>query len=127
MLFRFLRFILFTLMVGGAVACNQGNNNNSSDTGGAPFVKDSLIANIRTLASDSFQGRRPFTPGETKTIDYLVRSYSTLVLEPGNGAGYTPDMPLVEISPAAPPTLQGASPQGTVPLQNLNDFVLWTE
>lgn len=127
MQFRFLRFILFTLVAGGAVACNQGNNNNSPDTGGTPFVKDSLIANIRMLASDSFQGRRPFTPGETRTIDYLVRSYSALGLEPGNGAGYTQDVPLVEISPAAPPAMQVVSPKGTITLQNLNDFVLWTE
>lgn len=125
MIHRFLGFTLLAAIAGSIIACNQAGNSSSSS---APsFVKDSLIANIRTLASDSFQGRRPFTPGETRTIDYLVRSYSSLGLEPGNGASYTQDVPLVEISPAAPPTMQVTSLKGSIALQNLNDFVLWTE
>jgi len=127
MIHRFLRSTLCILITGGIVACNQGNQGSSPDATGAHFIKDSLIANIRMLASDSFQGRRPFTAGETKTIDYLVRSYSTLGLEPGNGAGYTQDVPLVEISPVGPPTMLVASPKGKIVLQNLKDFVLWTE
>lgn len=127
---------LITLLAGGLVSCNQGGPNNTASTdsggapfisGGTPFIKDSLIAEIHTLASDSFQGRRPFTAGENKTIGYLVNAYKTLGLEPGNDAGYTQDVPLVEISPAAPATMQFASPKGTIPLQTLTDFVLWTE
>ena len=127
MIHRSLRFTFIAIMAGGFFSCNQAGNSGSTAADAVSFAKDSLIADIRTLASDSFQGRRPFTPGETKTIDYLVRSYTALGLEPGNGNSYTQDVPMVEISPAAPPSMQVMSPKGTIALQNLNDFVLWTE
>ncbi|HEV2353694.1 MAG TPA: M28 family peptidase, partial [Puia sp.] len=99
----------------------------STDAGLASFNKDSLAAAIRILASDSFQGRRPFTPGETRTVDYLVRSYTALGLEPGNGTGYTQDVPLVEIAPSSAPGLRLESSKGKMDFRNIDDFVLWTE
>ena len=124
---QLLRYTLAAVLAGGMIACNQNDNSNPAGTGGTPFIKDSLIADIRTLASDSFQGRRPFTVGEKMTIDYLVRSYTALGLEPGNGSSYTQDVPLVEISPSAPSAMTVASPRTKLSFQNLNDFVLWTE
>ena len=126
MTFFLSRAMFFLAIAGGALACNQGSSP-ASDADMAAFNKDTLATDIKTLASDDFQGRRPFTPGETKTIAYLVNAYTGLGLEPGNGASYTQDVPLVEISPAAPPTLEFHSPKGNIPLQNLTDFVCWTE
>jgi Zn-dependent M28 family amino/carboxypeptidase len=117
-------FILSTLF---SLAACQSNTTTTGDAGLSSFNKDSLAASIRILASDSFQGRRPFTPGETRTIDYLVKSYTALGLEPGNGNNYTQEVPMVEISPAAPPTLQLFSAKGKTDFRNLDDFVLWTE
>ena len=117
---------LFSVIACIAVACHS----TGTDAGAlnlASFGQDSLAAAIRILASDSFQGRRPFTAGETRTIDYLVKSYTGLGLEPGNGNSYTQDVPLVEISPVAPSMLQLQSPKGKTDFRNLNDFVLWTE
>src|ERR1700735_3155289 len=127
MTFRFFRHSLFLSLVCGAVACHPGATGDSGDTGLATFNKDSLTDAIKVLSSDSFQGRRPFTAGETRTIDYLVKSYTALGLEPGNGNSYTQDVPLVEISPVGAPTLQLQSPKGSTSFQSLNDFVLWTE
>lgn len=123
------RTLLLLTVVCGAAACNSGNNpaGASADTTMTAFNRDTLAADIKVLASDEFQGRRPFTAGETKTIDYLVKAYSGLGLEPGNGNTYTQDVPLVEISPAAPPALSFHSSKGTIALKNRNDFVIWTE
>ncbi|HEV9035074.1 MAG TPA: M28 family metallopeptidase [Puia sp.] len=120
------RAVLFGTIAGAILSCNQGGDK-TGDEGIQAFNKDTLASDIKTLASDDFQGRRPFTPGETKTIDYLVNAYSRLGLEPGNGNGYTQDVPLVEISPSAPPVLEVHSPKGAVHLQNMTDFVCWTE
>ena len=50
----------------------------------------------KVLASDEFQGRSPGTPGEAKTIDYLVKEFKALGLEPAGDAGaYTQDVPLL--------------------------------
>src|SRR5215813_4253733 len=81
------------------LSCNNGDKT-SPTSGLATFNKDSLAATIKTLASDDFQGRRPFTAGETKTIDYLTKAYSALGLH---------------------------SSKGPLALQNMTDFVCWTE
>jgi Zn-dependent M28 family amino/carboxypeptidase len=123
-----LRTALYAGLSCAILACHSGDNNETTaDPGLASLNKDSLAAAIQTLASDEFQGRRPFTPGETKTIDYLVRQYTALGLEPGNGNSYTQDVPMVEISPSAPSTLRFRAPKRTVGLQNMTDFVTWTE
>ncbi len=127
---------LLLAVVCGSVSCNSGNSPNNGNSGAgnaaadtslAAFNKDTLAADIQVLSSDDFQGRRPFTPGETKTIDYLVKAYTNLGLEPGNGNSYTQDVPLVEISPASPPVLAVHSPKGEIALKNMSDFVVWTE
>jgi Zn-dependent M28 family amino/carboxypeptidase len=115
------------ISIGLLTACHSGGAAGAGDTGLASFNKDSLAAAIRVLSSDSFQGRRPFTAGEIRTIDYLVKSYTAIGLEPGNGNGYTQDVPMVEISPAGTPGMQLQSPGGKTDFQNLNDFVIWTE
>src|SRR6185312_15892192 len=123
-----LLFVVVGVVLCGAIACHSGNTPaETADTSMTAFNKDTLAADIKVLASDSFQGRRPFTRGETKTIDYLVKAYSGLGLEPGNGNSYTQDVPLVEISPASTPILEVRSPKGTIALKDMNDFVIWTE
>ncbi|MBC2667767.1 M20/M25/M40 family metallo-hydrolase [Novosphingobium piscinae] len=69
-----------------------------------------LSADVRTLASDSFGGRAPGTPGETVTVDWLVAQLKAIGLKPGgpNGAWIQP-VPLVRTQlGTAPVTLQGA-------------------
>ena len=44
----------------------------------------------------AFEGRSPGTPGEAKTVEYLVAEFKTLGLEPAGDAGvYTQDVPLL--------------------------------
>ncbi len=89
--------------------------------------QDSLLRNIKMLSSDSFQGRRPFTVGETRTVNYLKNSFSSLGLEPGNGNSYTQEVPLVEITPdtVSPIAVHGAN--SSFELKKMDDFVMWTE
>jgi Zn-dependent M28 family amino/carboxypeptidase len=55
-----------------------------------------ILEHIRVLSSDEFEGRAPATPGEEKTVDYLVRQLQSFGLEPGNPDGtWTQDVPLV--------------------------------
>ncbi|HEY0685380.1 MAG TPA: M28 family metallopeptidase [Steroidobacter sp.] len=62
---------------------------------------------VRVLASDEFEGRSPGTAGETKTIDYLVRKFQGLGLEPGGEhGGWTQDVPLLRTQLQQPRTLQ---------------------
>jgi len=121
--------ILLVSMVAGMTGCGQpgASSTTNTDEGLSVLNKDSLAAHIQVLASDSFQGRRPFTIGETRTVDYLSKSFAALSLEPGNGSGYTQDVPMVEISPAGVPTMKIQGPKGSFDLRSMNDFVIWTE
>jgi Zn-dependent M28 family amino/carboxypeptidase len=125
----FLRTGVYISLIAGTFGCGQqgGGAGAGGDEGLSVLNKDSLIAHIQVLASDSFQGRRPFTAGEDRTVDYLTKSFAALGLEPGNGNTYTQDVPLVEISPASTPTMKVQSPRGSFDLKNMTDFVIWTE
>ena len=52
----------------------------------------------RTLSLDAFEGRAPGTPGEEKTLAYLVEQFERVGLRPGNGESWFQDVPLVEIT-----------------------------
>ncbi|MDP3803869.1 M28 family metallopeptidase [Brevundimonas sp.] len=46
-----------------------------------------LNEHVRVLASDEFEGRGVATPGEQKTVDYVVAQFQALGLEPGGPDG----------------------------------------
>lgn len=52
----------------------------------------------RTLSDDSFEGRAPGTPGEERTLAYLVQKFQAAGLQPGNKGSWFQDVPLVEIT-----------------------------
>ena len=106
-------------------SCKQNNTND--DDGLASFNKDSMLAHIKMLASDSFQGRRPFSLGETRTVDYLQNQFKQMGLEAGNGESYIQDVPLVEITPKADAVMKVQSAKGNFELKNLTDFVVSTQ
>ncbi len=88
---------------------------------------DSLKANIKTLASDSFLGRKPFTAGETKTIEFLQKKFADVGLEPGNGGSYLQEVPMVNIATDPDSVMQVQSAKENFTLKGLDDYVIWTE
>ena len=50
--------------------------------GAGPIDPARLSQITRTLASDAFEGRGPGTTGEDRTVEYLVREFKALGLEP---------------------------------------------
>ncbi len=62
----------------------------------AQVSPDRLSADVKTLASDSFEGRAPGTPGETKTIAWLIAQFKAMKAQPGGPHGsWTQPVPLV--------------------------------
>ena len=45
------------------------------------FTEAGMETHLKTLSSDEFMGRMPFTEGETKTIAYLQEEIKKLGLE----------------------------------------------
>ncbi len=82
---------------------------------------------IRTLASDDYQGRRPGTAGEEKTVSLLTEQFKKLGLKPGNGDSWVQQVPLVEITPGKDARLSVGGGAGAVTLHYGKDMVVWTE
>jgi Zn-dependent M28 family amino/carboxypeptidase len=79
----------------------------------------SLQARTARLASDEFEGRAPASPGEEKTVAYLVHEFRTLGLSPGNPDGtFIQNVPMVGLTSQTTATFSAGgktlSPAGTV-------------
>lgn len=82
---------------------------------------------IRVLASDEFKGRKPFTIGETKTINYLKTEFEKLGLKPGNGKSYFQEVPMVDIKSIPDENLVIKGKNGSLSTTYLNGFVAGTK
>ncbi len=81
-----------------------------------------ILAHTKVLASDEFEGRAPGSPGEEKTVAYLIQEFKQLGLQPGNPDGtYIQNVPLVGIQ--STPTLSFTIDGNTMTMENINDFV----
>ena len=87
---------------------------------------DRVLAGIKTLSSDEFEGRGPGTAGEERTVSYLVNQYKQLGLKPGNTDGtYIQKVPLVGITAdGAPLTVRLNGKDETFRWKD--DVVAWT-
>ncbi len=121
------RYLWFSFLLTSAVATSCFLNNNANkDDGLAAFSADSLIEHIKILSSDSFQGRKPFTAGETRTVDYLQKAFASVGLEPGNGNSYLQDVPMVNILSQPAPFMQVQSAKGNFQLKGFDEYILST-
>lgn len=93
----------------------------------APPIKVETLKEVtKTLSSDAFEGRKPNTPAEPKTIAYIVERFTAAGLKPGNDGSWYQDVPLVELDArnVSPLTFSG----GKVPvnLAYRSDMVVGT-
>ena len=96
-----MRYLLLCLLgIPMILSCKENKLGSNS-----PISEETIKRHIITLSTDDFQGRKPFTPGEQKTVDYLVSEIKKIGLQPVSGDSYTQDVPLVEITSHASPTM----------------------
>lgn len=115
-----MRICLAIFTVAVVLAGCKNNNQGNSITGAE------IKSHIAVLADDSLQGRKPFTPGEVKAINYISSEFKKEGLEPGNNGSYFQDVPMVEVTsmPAAGLTVSGG--KTNISLDYLTDFVAST-
>ena len=110
-----------TLVAATALLLSACNASPDEDTGTAtgldiPDIASGEISEetmktiTERLSSDEFEGRAPGTPGEEKTVAYLIEQFEKAGLEPGNNGSWVQEVPLVEITGRdfAPLTIKGA-------------------
>lgn len=82
---------------------------------------------VRTIGSDEFGGRKPMTPYETKTIDYIAGEFRLLGLKPAFGESYF--QPVREISTTVQikdNAIKVKTDRGPVRLSTPDDVTVWT-
>ncbi|WP_446652832.1 M20/M25/M40 family metallo-hydrolase [Blastomonas sp.] len=88
---------------------------------------DRLVETVRTLASDTFEGRAPGTRGEERTLGYLIARLEALGLEPAGPDGqWLQKVPLLHTKLQAPRTLDFATPKGNIAPKLAEDIYLST-
>lgn len=110
----------------GWASCSTENKFEAED-GLQSLTLRGLEDHVRVLASDDYQGRKPFTAGETKTIAYLEEQFKSIGLEPGNGSSYLQEVPMVEISATSDSVMTVKSAKGKFALRGFHDYTLNTE
>ena len=89
------------------------------------MTPSNLLRHIRELSSDAYDGRLPGTPGEEKSVAYVISQIKAIGLQPG-----TPTGGFVQKVP-----LYGTRSRGTIaitaggkdiPMSPAKDFVLWS-
>ena len=114
-----------TCATGLALALATAGLAHAQDSG--PISPARMNATVKEIASDAYQGRAPGTPGEAKTIAYLISRFKAAGLEPGGEhGGWTQAVPLVRLAvqPGAKLAFQGAG--WTTPLRQSEQAMVWT-
>ncbi|HEX3372467.1 MAG TPA: hypothetical protein VHS08_08105, partial [Candidatus Acidoferrales bacterium] len=111
-----------------AVACGCSSGPASPLPALSSFSGGRMLANIRTLSSDEFEGRGPGSKGEQLTIQFLQDQFRAAGLEPGNPDGtFLQNVPLVGITPDSAMKLTLAGHGQTLAPKFQDDFVAWTK
>jgi Zn-dependent M28 family amino/carboxypeptidase len=86
------------------------------------ITPDGLLAHIKILSSDEFEGRAPGTNGEELSIEYISNQFRTIGLKPGNPDGsYFQEVPLAGIK--SEPIMSFVIGGTTTELKYPDDFV----
>ncbi|HMI79012.1 MAG TPA: M28 family metallopeptidase [Ferruginibacter sp.] len=108
-------------------SCNQNDKTVEEADGAAAMSADSMKQHIAVLSSDSFMGRKPFTEGETRAINYLQQQFAAVGLEPGNDNSFLQEVPMVNILATAAPSMDVRSAKGNFTLKAFDDYIIWTD
>jgi Zn-dependent M28 family amino/carboxypeptidase len=88
----------------------------------AAITPDGLLAHIKVLASDEFEGRAPGSKGEDLSVKYITDQFKKIGLKPGNPDGtYMQEVPLAGIK--SEPQMSFVIGDKTIDLKYPDDFV----
>src|SRR5713101_7742422 len=86
------------------------------------ITPDGLLAHIKILSSDEFEGRAPGTKGEELSVKYISDQFKAICLKPGNPDGsYTQEVPLTGIK--SDPKMSFTLGSNTTELKYPDDYV----
>ncbi|HKW13441.1 MAG TPA: M28 family peptidase [Candidatus Krumholzibacteria bacterium] len=113
---------IVTLALAAALNTGAACADDARDRAMATIDGDKMLADIKELSSDAYQGRMPATVGEEKTLAYLTSRLRELKIAAPPG-GYLQKVPLIQKRVKSSTKLSVSGADGTQPLL-LGDNVL---
>ena len=111
-----------------SLACGCARRPSSPDAAVDSISGARMLADIRTLSSDEFEGRGPGSKGEQLTLQYLQDQFRGAGLEPGNPDGtYLQSVRLVGITADPQMKLSFTGHGRSLAPKFQDDFVAWTK
>ncbi|HTC61885.1 MAG TPA: M28 family metallopeptidase [Candidatus Saccharimonadales bacterium] len=124
----FHRFAQILALAAAVALCGCSSGPASPLPALSSFSGERLLAHIRTLSSDEYEGRGPGSKGEQLTITYLQDQFRSAGLEPGNPDGtYLQNVPLVGITPDPTMKLTLTGHGKTLEPKFQDDFIAWSK
>ncbi len=106
-------------------AAGCGGRDNAAEAESA-INAGALERHAMTLSSDEFQGRKPFSAGETKTVEYLADEFRKIGLAGANDGSYFQEVPLVEIAGTPSPYMIVSAGSRALQLDRGEEFIAST-
>jgi Zn-dependent M28 family amino/carboxypeptidase len=93
---------------------------------------NAILAHVKVLASDEFEGRAPGTHGEQLSLDYIERAFTEAGLRPGvpgadGKAGWLQEVPMSSSFVEGDPVLAITGKDGNRDYQYRTQFVAWSK
>jgi Zn-dependent M28 family amino/carboxypeptidase len=115
-------FVVSIFLLSALLSCSALNPEGRMQNARNAIGADTLLAEIKTLSSDDFEGRKPGSDGEKKTVAYMEDQFKKLGLKPGNPNGtFLQTVPLAGIT--SKPTAQFTVAGKPVPAELKTDYV----
>jgi Zn-dependent M28 family amino/carboxypeptidase len=116
------RLLLATFFSAAASLLGNGELDERLQPALEAITPDGLLAHIKVLASDEFEGRAPGSKGEDLSVKYITDQLKKVGLKPGNPDGtYTQEVPLAGI--ISEPRMSFVIGDRTMDLKYQDDFV----
>lgn len=114
---------LFLILILFLSSCSTKNDALTAEDS---ISKEDFEKHVITLSSDDFQGRKPFTIGEEKTVNYLADVYRELGLEAPYEGSYFQNVPLVNLKYSPTKKVSIQTKKGKITLEKTKDFIAKT-
>jgi Zn-dependent M28 family amino/carboxypeptidase len=116
------RYLVAMLFIGATSLCAGDELALRLEPALEAITPDGLLAHIKVLASDEFEGRAPGNKGEELSVKYITDQFKKIGLKAGNPDGtYTQEVPLAGIKSEA--RMSFTVRDGTIDLNYPDDFI----
>ena len=114
----------FILMVLAFVACTTAND---AEQAKKVATIDNLKKHVEYLSSDLCEGRKPFSKGAERAVEYLANEMKAIGLKPINGDSYLQDISLVLSNTQCSEIMTLNTPEGKLDLKHNEGFVAFSK